>query len=127
MTMTTFSFATSSIGSPSTARLAVEWATEHGFGGVEFNGPIRLADVSSDDRAFLSAMANEHGMRYTHHFPPAALPGSHDRATRERDLAELKGHRSVGGIRASIYNAMPRDGVVALRDFMLEFRDEHAG
>ncbi|MDA7979893.1 MAG: 3-phosphoserine/phosphohydroxythreonine transaminase [Pirellulales bacterium] len=39
----------------------------------------------------------------------------------ERDLSGLKGHRSVGGIRASIYNAMPTEGVVALRDFMLEF------
>ncbi len=97
MTMTTFSFATSSVGDLSSARLAVEWAAEHGFGGVEFNGPIRLADVSSDDRAFLSAMANEHGMRYTHHFPPAALPGSHDRATRERDLAELISEINAAG------------------------------
>jgi len=39
----------------------------------------------------------------------------------ERGLYELKGHRSVGGCRASIYNAMPREGVQALRDFMLEF------
>ena len=39
-----------------------------------------------------------------------------------RRLGNLKGHRSVGGIRASIYNAMPRDGVLALRDFMREFR-----
>lgn len=36
-------------------------------------------------------------------------------------LTALKGHRSVGGCRASIYNAMPRDGVVALRDFMVDF------
>ncbi len=36
-------------------------------------------------------------------------------------LTTLAGHRSVGGLRASIYNAMPRDGVVALRDFMVEF------
>jgi phosphoserine aminotransferase len=33
----------------------------------------------------------------------------------------LKGHRSVGGCRASIYNAMPPEGVEALRDFMLDF------
>ena len=39
----------------------------------------------------------------------------------EQDLCELKGHRSVGGIRASIYNAMPTEGVEKLRDFMLEF------
>jgi phosphoserine aminotransferase len=33
----------------------------------------------------------------------------------------LKGHRSVGGIRASIYNAMPLEGVELLADFMREF------
>jgi phosphoserine aminotransferase len=38
-----------------------------------------------------------------------------------RGLVELKGHRSVGGIRASIYNAMPIEGVQALSDFMREF------
>jgi phosphoserine aminotransferase len=37
------------------------------------------------------------------------------------DLTALKGHRSVGGIRASIYNAMPREGVETLANFMKEF------
>jgi phosphoserine aminotransferase len=36
-------------------------------------------------------------------------------------LKSLKGHRSVGGIRASIYNAMPMKGIEALVDFMNEF------
>jgi phosphoserine aminotransferase len=36
-------------------------------------------------------------------------------------LHELKGHRSVGGCRASIYNAMPIEGVQALCDFMRDF------
>ena len=36
-------------------------------------------------------------------------------------LSALKGHRSVGGCRASIYNAMPREGVVALCEFMADF------
>ncbi len=40
----------------------------------------------------------------------------------ERGLCELKGHRSVGGCRASIYNAMPIEGVQLLADFMQEFR-----
>lgn len=39
----------------------------------------------------------------------------------ERGLVNLKGHRSVGGVRASIYNAMPHEGVQALVDFMNEF------
>ncbi|MBU2976804.1 3-phosphoserine/phosphohydroxythreonine transaminase [Alteromonas sp. C1M14] len=40
-------------------------------------------------------------------------------------LMALKGHRSVGGMRASIYNAMPIDGVVALVDFMQQFEKKH--
>ena len=37
----------------------------------------------------------------------------------------LKGHRSVGGLRASIYNAFPEEGVTALVDFMKEFERKH--
>ncbi len=40
-------------------------------------------------------------------------------------LIELKGHRSVGGCRASIYNAMPYEGVVALTEFMKKFQQEN--
>ncbi len=41
-------------------------------------------------------------------------------------FANLKGHRSVGGMRASIYNAMPKAGVEALVEFMKEFERNHA-
>jgi len=41
-------------------------------------------------------------------------------------MTELKGHRSVGGIRASLYNAMPIEGAKALAAFMREFRDRYA-
>jgi phosphoserine aminotransferase len=41
-------------------------------------------------------------------------------------LVALKGHRSVGGMRASIYNAMPEAGVQALVDFMLDFEKRRA-
>jgi phosphoserine aminotransferase len=40
---------------------------------------------------------------------------------RERGLLQLKGHKSVGGMRASIYNAMPLAGVQALVDYMRDF------
>ena len=43
----------------------------------------------------------------------------------ERGLVELKGHRSVGGCRASIYNAMPVEGVKLLADFMQEFCEKN--
>ncbi len=41
-------------------------------------------------------------------------------------LIQLKGHRSVGGMRASIYNAMPLEGVAKLAAFMEEFASQHA-
>lgn len=40
-------------------------------------------------------------------------------------FTNLKGHRSVGGLRASIYNAMPKEGVEALVKYMEEFEKEH--
>ena len=40
---------------------------------------------------------------------------------KEKGFDNLKGHRSVGGMRASIYNAMPVEGVKALVEFMREF------
>ena len=43
----------------------------------------------------------------------------------ENGLSSLKGHRSVGGMRASIYNAMPAEGVTALINFMAEFERTH--
>jgi len=47
------------------------------------------------------------------------------RQARARGLSELKGHRSVGGMRASIYNAMPVDGVRALVEYMRDFERTH--
>ena len=45
---------------------------------------------------------------------------------RKRGLIELKGHRSVGGIRASSYNGMPMEGIETLVNFMKEFMDTNA-
>ncbi|WP_395138018.1 3-phosphoserine/phosphohydroxythreonine transaminase [Schlegelella aquatica] len=44
---------------------------------------------------------------------------------KERGLLQLKGHKSVGGMRASLYNAMPVEGVQALVDYMREFAAAH--
>ena len=45
---------------------------------------------------------------------------------KEAGFENLKGHRSVGGLRASIYNAMPKEGVEALVAFMKEFEAKNA-
>lgn len=47
-------------------------------------------------------------------------------ATKAAGFDNLKGHRSIGGLRASIYNAMPKEGVQALVDFLKDFETKHA-
>lgn len=47
-------------------------------------------------------------------------------ATKAAGFDNLKGHRSVGGLRASIYNAMPKEGVEALVDFLKKYEAENA-
>jgi phosphoserine aminotransferase len=44
---------------------------------------------------------------------------------KQAGLVTLEGHRSVGGMRASLYNAMPMEGVTALVDFMRTFESKH--
>ena len=56
----------------------------------------------------------------------AALDAKFLAQAEARGLSQLKGHRSVGGMRASIYNAMPVEGVEALVAFMEEFRRAEA-
>jgi len=46
-------------------------------------------------------------------------------ATKAAGFDNLKGHKSVGGLRASIYNAMPREGVEALVEFLEKYEAEH--
>ena len=54
-----------------------------------------------------------------------ALDAAFLKGAAERGMVQLKGHRSVGGMRASIYNAMPVDGVKALVAYMHDFEKEH--
>lgn len=54
-----------------------------------------------------------------------ALDGAFLKGAEARGLVQLKGHRSVGGMRASIYNAMPLEGVQALVAYMKDFEREH--
>ena len=55
----------------------------------------------------------------------ADLDAKFVKEAKEAGLENLKGHRSVGGMRASIYNAMPIEGVEALVDFMRKFEKEN--
>jgi phosphoserine aminotransferase len=60
-------------------------------------------------------------MNVTFQLPDDAMQAAFLSEAASHGLRNLKGHRSVGGIRASIYNAMPRQGVEALAAFMQDF------
>lgn len=60
-------------------------------------------------------------MNVTFNLPSKELETRFVAEAKEQGLAGLKGHRSIGGIRASIYNAMPLEGAQALTDFMENF------
>jgi phosphoserine aminotransferase len=62
-------------------------------------------------------------MNVTFNLPDEDLEKRFAEEATARGLDGLKGHRSVGGIRASIYNAFPKEGVEALVDFMKEFSE----
>ncbi len=65
-------------------------------------------------------------MNVTFNLPTPELEAEFVAAAAAEGLDGLKGHRSVGGIRASIYNAFPLEGVERLVDFMHRFAREHA-
>jgi phosphoserine aminotransferase len=60
-------------------------------------------------------------MNVTFRLPTEELEKQFAAEATAKGMDGLKGHRSVGGIRASIYNAFPKDGVEALVEFMKEF------
>ena len=64
-------------------------------------------------------------MNVTFNLPTPELEEKCVKEALVRDLVGLKGHRSVGGMRASIYNAMPVEGVKALVEFLKEFQEKN--
>ncbi|MEP1869708.1 MAG: 3-phosphoserine/phosphohydroxythreonine transaminase [Paraglaciecola sp.] len=64
-------------------------------------------------------------MNVTFHLPNTDLDSVFLEQAEAIGLVALKGHRKVGGMRASIYNAMPLEGVITLTNFMQEFARRH--
>jgi|TARA_B110000263_G_scaffold155751_1_gene135210 phosphoserine aminotransferase len=73
-----------------------------------------------------AAPANRSLMNVTFRLPSQELTDLFLKQANEQGLISLQGHRSVGGIRASIYNSMPHEGVLALRDFMNSFYTQNS-
>ena len=72
-----------------------------------------------------TARDNRSRMNVAFTLKDAALDEAFLKGAKERGLAQLKGHRSVGGMRASIYNAMPIEGVKALVEYMKAFEKKN--
>ena len=82
-----------------------------------------LYDYMDSTDFYNSPVARENRSRMNVPFTlkDAALDEDFLKGAKARGLVQLKGHRSVGGMRASIYNAMPVEGVQSLVDYMKEF------
>ncbi|HQU51253.1 MAG TPA: 3-phosphoserine/phosphohydroxythreonine transaminase, partial [Casimicrobiaceae bacterium] len=76
-----------------------------------YRSPVRRADRSR--------------MNVPFRLPDEKLDSAFLKGAEERGMIQLKGHRSVGGMRASIYNAMPLEGVQALATYMKDFERRH--
>ena len=72
-----------------------------------------------------TAKENRSRMNVPFTLKDAAMDEAFLKGAKERNLVQLKGHRSVGGMRASIYNAMPLDGVKVLVEYMKEFEKKN--
>ena len=109
-------------------RLVMEWLKEKG--GVasmeavnESKAKLIYDYIDSNDFYFGTADPEHRSvMNVTFNLSNEELLGDFLSQAEERGLYALKGHRAVGGARASIYNAMPMEGCQALVDFMAEFQ-----
>ena len=115
-------------------KLITEWLQD------EIGGLAKMHELNKQKAALLYEVLDAHPdfyqghakpdcrslMNVTFRLPSDELTADFVKAAKERQLTDLKGHRSVGGIRASIYNAMPMAGVEALRDFMKDFVSQKA-
>ena len=86
-----------------------------------------LYDYLDSQDFFKAAAAREDRsiMNVTFRTGEDALDAEFVKGQAAHGFSNLKGHRLVGGMRASIYNAMPKDGVVALVEYMKEFAAAH--
>lgn len=113
------------------AKLVFEWVK--GLGGIKEMERINrekaqlLYDCIEASDFYASPVKKESRsiMNIPFIIPEHDLDAEFVKEAKARGLETLKGHRSVGGMRASIYNAMPIEGVKELVSFMQEFENKH--
>jgi phosphoserine aminotransferase len=113
-------------------KLVLEWIKENGGvdGAYERNSKKAqlLYDVIDGSNGYYIGHAEKDSrsmMNVTFRLPSDELGAKCVTEAKAVGLSGLKGHRSVGGMRASIYNAMPVEGVEKLAQFLKEFKDNN--
>jgi phosphoserine aminotransferase len=112
--------------------LVLEWLKKKG--GLEAIEEINIAKASllydllesTDFYRCPVAIPDRSRMNVPFTLKNAELDDEFLKQAKTRGLIQLKGHRSVGGMRASLYNAMPLEGVSVLVEYMKEFASNHA-
>ncbi|HOY69935.1 MAG TPA: 3-phosphoserine/phosphohydroxythreonine transaminase [Methylotenera sp.] len=113
------------------AGLVFEWQLAQG--GVEAIEKVNIAkaqllyDAIDSTNFYINkvAVGNRSRMNIPFFLKDESLNDAFLKGATEQGLLQLKGHRSVGGLRASIYNAMPIEGVQALVSYMKAFEKSH--
>ncbi len=111
--------------------LTLDWLAEQGgVAGMEAikHEKAKLVYDLIDDSSFYTGCAqagSRSDMNVTFRTPSAELDALFAKQAQEKGLMNLKGHRSVGGLRASLYNAQPMEGVKALVEYMKDFEVTH--
>jgi phosphoserine aminotransferase len=111
--------------------LVLEWVEEKG--GLEYfkkfnkeKAALLYNEIDADDFYRGTAeTASRSNMNVTFRLGSEDLEAKFLSEAKTHDLVALKGHRSVGGIRASIYNACPKESVETLASFMKEFKSKN--
>jgi len=110
----------------------LDWVAEQG--GVKQVEEVNKAkakilyDILDESQDFYRPFAHKDHrsiMNVTFNLPSESLQSDFITEANTNGLYALKGHRKVGGIRASIYNGMPKEGVEKLAQFMLSFEKKH--
>ena len=111
--------------------LTLDWLeSQGGVAGMEaikHEKAAILYDIIDNSRLYKPSARREDrsDMNVTFRTGDADLDAAFAKEAQARGLMNLKGHRAVGGIRASLYNAQPMEGVQALAAYMKEFEAKH--
>jgi phosphoserine aminotransferase len=114
------------------AGLVFEWCIEQGgIDVIQKNNELKaelLYDYLDSSKFYTAPVKGEHRsiMNVVFHLKDKALEKNFIEESESKGLFGLQGHRDAGGMRASIYNAMPLEGVKVLIAFLEEFKQRHS-